>query len=69
MLLVKYLSNLQIIYMIRNPKDVVTSFYRLMQWEGFKMLDFYVSSFVDGTGIKNLWHEFKKNVLASVYYK
>jgi hypothetical protein len=42
--------------MVRNPKDVVTSFYRLMQWgdqlvDGDKSFDQFIDAFVEGKGI------------------
>jgi hypothetical protein len=45
--------SLQIIYIVRNPKDIATSFYRLLRWGGhLKPEEFgaFVESFVNGTG-------------------
>jgi hypothetical protein len=49
------LFTLQIIYIARNPKDIATSFFRLIQWMGgFNRIgytfDIFVDTFVNGTG-------------------
>jgi hypothetical protein len=50
-----FISFSQIIYVARNPKDIVTSFFRLMQWgdglnETDGTWDLFVDAFVSGTG-------------------
>ncbi|XP_053373512.1 sulfotransferase 4A1-like [Mercenaria mercenaria] len=50
----------RIIYIARNPKDVVTSFFRLMQWgnelvEGDKTFDLFVDGFIKGTELLCPW--------------
>ncbi|XP_060565968.1 sulfotransferase 4A1-like [Ruditapes philippinarum] len=50
----------RIIYLVRNPKDVVTSFYRLMQWgdqlvDGDKSFDQFIDAFVEGKGYACPW--------------
>lgn len=50
----------RIIYIVRNPKDVVTSFYRLMSWgdgltETDNTWDLFFGAFVNGTGIYGPW--------------
>ena len=45
----------QIIYIARNPKDIATSFFRLMQWLGGlkddeNTFEKFVEAFVNGTG-------------------
>ncbi|XP_053373339.1 sulfotransferase 4A1-like [Mercenaria mercenaria] len=50
----------RIIYMVRNPKDVVISFYRLMHWgdqlaEDETTFDQFVDTFVNGTGYACPW--------------
>lgn len=50
----------RIIYVARNPKDIVTSFFRLMQWgdgltEQDSTWDLFVDAFVSGTGHNGSW--------------
>ncbi|XP_045170042.2 sulfotransferase 4A1-like [Mercenaria mercenaria] len=50
----------RIIYIARNPKDLVTSFYRLMQWgdqleEGDKTFHQFIDAFINGTGFSCPW--------------
>lgn len=48
----------RIIYIVRNPKDIATSFYRLLRWGGhLKPEEFgaFVESFVNGTGLFCPW--------------
>ncbi|XP_060595160.1 sulfotransferase 4A1-like [Ruditapes philippinarum] len=50
----------RIIYVARNPKDIVTSFFRLMQWgdglnETDGTWDLFVDAFVSGTGHNGSW--------------
>lgn len=50
----------RIIYIARNPKDVVTSFFRLMQWDDLlsdndNTFDAFVEGFIDGTEYACPW--------------
>ncbi|XP_045164645.2 sulfotransferase 4A1-like [Mercenaria mercenaria] len=50
----------RIIYIVRNPKDIATSFYRLLQWGGFVLendiaFEVFVDEFVNGTGLFCPW--------------
>ncbi|KAL4233033.1 Sulfotransferase domain [Mactra antiquata] len=50
----------RIIYICRNPKDIASSFFRLMQWadlllEEEKSFDYFIEEFVNGTGLGCPW--------------
>ena len=48
-------NNFDIAFVLNEQKDVVTSFYRLMQWDDLlteedNISDVFVQGFIDGTG-------------------